>query len=345
MDQKDFQLRQKIKAAIFDLSFFSIAGLLIHSLLSTDDMTHENILQENGKYILLSLSVLIIWNFALSYFNKLTLGQKLFYSAVIEAPKQWYLEPWKWQLLILTVTVVAGSAHVSGVSLLELFNPDGFRGAKDLSKGLLSPDFSLIPIATVKLGETLAIAFIATFLSLPLAAAIAFMSAKNLANSPIRFSVYVLVRIGLNFMRSIEPVIWAVIFAVWVGIGPFAGMLALFVQSIASLAKQFSEAIESTSQGPIEGIMSTGATRFQTIWLGIIPQVTMPFLSFTLYRWDTNVRMATIIGMAGGGGIGTLLYQYSMRAQWPQVGCLILVIAITVALLDLLSAYVREALK
>src|SRR5690606_582695 len=101
-------------------------------------------------------------------------------------------------------------------------------------------------------------------------------------------------RTFLNITRSIEPLIWAIIFSVWVGIGPFAGMLALMFHSVASLTKQYSEMIESVDEGPIEGIAATGASFTQVVWFAIVPQIILPYISFTIYRWDINVRMATI---------------------------------------------------
>jgi phosphonate transport system permease protein len=146
-------------------------------------------------------------------------------------------------------------------------------------------------------------------------------------------------------MRSIEALVWAIIFSVWVGIGPFAGMLALMIHSIASLTKQYSEMVETVYEGPIEGVQSCGANKLQTIWFAIVPQVVLPYISFTVYRWDINVRMATIIGLVGGGGIGTMLIKYQGQAMWPEVGTIIVVIAAVVWLMDLASAYIREALK
>src|SRR5690606_7818811 len=121
-----------------------------------------------------------------------------------------------------------------------------------------------------------------------------------------------------------------IIFSVWVGIGPFAGMLALMFHSVASLTKQYSELIESASEGPIEGIRATGANSTQVVWFAIVPQVILPYIAFTIYRWDINVRMATVIGLVGGGGIGTLLIQYQGQALWNEVGTLALLIVIVV---------------
>ena len=103
--------------------------------------------------------------------------------------------------------------------------------------------------------------------------------------------------------------------------------------------------VETVYEGPIEGVQSCGANKLQTIWFAIVPQVILPYISFTVYRWDINVRMATIIGLVGGGGIGTMLIKYQGQAMWPEVGTIIVVIAAVVWIMDQASAYIREALK
>ena len=252
---------------------------------------------------------------------------------------------WGWQaLIVLVVTFVVGLAKTK-FSLVELSDPDGFAGAMRLFQGIFNPDWSLLPKAVLNIIETIFMAFIATALAIPFAFVLSFLAAKNIMKGPIPFAIYMFLRTLLNVTRSVEALIWAIIFSVWVGIGPFAGMMALMIHSIASLAKQYSEMVESVNDGPIEGILSTGATRLQMVWFAIVPQVILPYISFTVYRWDINVRMATIIGLVGGGGIGTLLIQYQGQAMWPQVGCIIVVIAVVVWLLDQASAYLREALK
>jgi phosphonate transport system permease protein len=158
------------------------------------------------------------------------------------------------------------------------------------------------------------------------------------------FFIYYVLRIILNFIRSIEPLIWAIIFSVWVGIGSYAGMIALLVHSIASNAKLYSEAIEGIEEGPVEAISATGADKIQIIWYAVVPQIVLPFLSFTIYRWDINVRMATIIGLVGGGGIGTMLMQYQGLARWNEVGLLVIMIAFIVWVMDYRSAKIREAI-
>jgi phosphonate ABC transporter permease subunit PhnE len=156
--------------------------------------------------------------------------------------------------------------------------------------------------------------------------------------------VYTGTRTVLNVLRSIEPLIMAIVFAIWVSIGPFAGVLALTLHSIAALSKLYSEQVESIDPGPIEAITATGATRLQTIVYAVVPQIIPPYIAFTLYRWDINVRMSTIIGFVGGGGIGQVLKQWIDLLQYRQAGVATLAIAIVVAALDYISAKTRERL-
>jgi phosphonate transport system permease protein len=134
----------------------------------------------------------------------------------------------------------------------------------------------------------------------------------------------------------------AILFAVWVGIGPFAGVMALAIHSIAALGKLFSEQVESIDPGPVEAITATGATPVQVVLFAVIPQVFPQFLALTFYRWDINVRMSTIIGFVGGGGIGFLLQQWINLLQYNQAGTALLAIACVVIILDMISARVRE---
>jgi phosphonate ABC transporter permease subunit PhnE len=161
---------------------------------------------------------------------------------------------------------------------------------------------------------------------------------------PIGMLVYTGTRTVLNVLRSIEPLIMAIVFAIWVSIGPFAGVLALTLHSIAAMSKLYSEQVESIDQGPIEAITATGATRLQTIIYAVVPQIIPPYIAFTLYRWDINVRMSTIIGFVGGGGIGQVLKQWIDLLQYRQAGVATLAIAIVVAVLDYISAKTREKL-
>lgn len=121
--------------------------------------------------------------------------------------------------------------------------------------------------------------------------------------------IYILIRSYMNITRSIEPLIWAILFSVWIGIGPFAGSLALMIHSIASLVKQYSEAVEGVEDGPIEALQATGASRVAVVWCAVVPQVVLPYLAFTIYRWDINVRMATVIGLVGVAVLVAFLFK------------------------------------
>ena len=160
--------------------------------------------------------------------------------------------------------------------------------------------------------------------------------------TPTGSIVYYTTRTILNVLRAIEPLIMAIVFVVWVGIGPFAGVMALMLHTIAALGKLYSEQVENISQGPIEAVTATGANRLQTIIYAVVPQIVPPYIAFTIYRWDINVRMSTIIGFAGGGGIGFLLSQNLNLLKYRQASVQMLAIAIVVSSLDFISAKIRE---
>ncbi len=159
---------------------------------------------------------------------------------------------------------------------------------------------------------------------------------------PTGMVIYGITRTILNGTRSVEALVMAIVFVIWVGIGPFAGSLALALHTIAALAKLYSEQVESILPGPLEAVQATGANRLQTIVYAIIPQITSPYISFTMYRWDINVRMSTIIGFVGGGGIGFLLQQNINLLDYRGASAQMLAIAVVVALMDYISSAVRE---
>ena len=159
---------------------------------------------------------------------------------------------------------------------------------------------------------------------------------------PVGLAIYSVTRTILNALRSIEALIMVIVFAVWVGIGPFAGVLALGLHTVASLAKLYSEQVEGIMEGPLEAVLATGANRLQMIVYAVIPQIVPPYISFTMYRWDINVRMSTIIGFAGGGGIGFLLQQNINLLNYRAASAQILAIAIVVSLMDFLSSALRQ---
>lgn len=229
----------------------------------------------------------------------------------------------------LTVPDVIGTSH-HVIARVEL---EGTRLA--VSNTLILTFFRMI--------ETVFLALMGTTMAVILAVPLSFLGAKNLmARGPVAVGIYYAIRTVFNIARSIEPLIMATVFAVWVGIGPFAGVLALGVHSVAALGKLYSEQIESIDPGPIEAITATGATMLQVVRFAVVPQIVPPFIAFTIYRWDTNVRMSTIIGFVGGGGLGFLLYQYINLLQWRQAATAVWAITLVVAVMDFLSAKVRE---
>jgi phosphonate ABC transporter permease subunit PhnE len=159
---------------------------------------------------------------------------------------------------------------------------------------------------------------------------------------PTGMVIYFITRTFLNATRSIEPLVMAIVFVIWVGIGPFAGSLALALHTIAALAKLYSEQVESILPGPLEAVTATGANRLQTIVYAVVPQIIPPYISFTMYRWDINVRMSTIIGFVGGGGIGFLLQQNINLLNYRAASVQMLAIAVVVAIMDYVSSQIRE---
>ena len=200
--------------------------------------------------------------------------------------------------------------------------------------------FSIINLMVLTVLMALAATLIGAFFAFPLS----FLGARNLmCQNRTGYVIYSFIRGFFNLFRSIETLIWVIVFAVWIGYGnPFAGVMALVIHTIAALGKLYSEQVESIDSGPIEAILATGGSRLQIIRYGVIPQIIPSFLAFTLYRWDINVRMATIIALVGGGGIGDLLFYYRNQGDWSQVGAVVLAMIAVVWTLDYISGRVRE---
>jgi len=168
----------------------------------------------------------------------------------------------------------------------------------------------------------------------------AFTKAKEAL--PIGLVIYYVTRTFLNALRSVEALVMAIVFVIAVGIGPFAGVMALGLHTIVSLAKLYSEQVESILPGPLEAVEATGANRLQTIVYAVVPQIIPPYISYTMYRWDINVRMSTIIGFVGGGGIGFLLQQNINLLNYRAASAQMLAIAVVVASMDYISSVLRE---
>jgi len=193
---------------------------------------------------------------------------------------------------------------------------------------------------------TIFMALIATTIGTIVAVPLSFLAASNITRKgKLGSAVYFLVRAFLNIIRSYEPLVLATIFAMIVGFGsPFAGVIALSITTAASLGKMFSESVEGIDSGPIEAITATGANRLQVVKYAVVPQIIPDFMSFTIYHWDINVRISTIIGFVGGGGIGYFLSQRVNTLQYSSAGTALLAIIIVVWALDFLSSEIRKQL-
>lgn len=186
--------------------------------------------------------------------------------------------------------------------------------------------------------ETLAMAFLGTFLAALLSMPVAFLAAKNAF--PLRIPRF-FVRRGLDCLRGVDQLIWALIFVRAVGLGPLAGIMAILISDIGTLSKLFSESIENIEKKPTEGVKAAGANRIQTLRFGVLPQVAPMFLSSALYMFESNVRSATILGIVGAGGIGFQLSDRIRAHQWEEASFILILILVTVAGIDWLSGRLR----
>ncbi len=261
-----------------------------------------------------------------------------------ENRKVWFKSISGWLVVVILIMTMAVGWSVVEVDLYKFFTNGA--NAKGIVSGLFDPNLKILEMCLSALMETIFLALLATVLAIPLAFILSFFAARNLMPKTFLGNlVYYIVRTIATIFRSIEAVVWAIIFSVWVGIGPFAGMLALMIHSVAALTKLYSEQIENIDQGQVEAIKATGASTLQVWIFAVIPQIISPYLAFTIYRWDINVRMATIVGFVGGGGIGLLLLQQQQMLRWHNVGLIIWLIALVVWIMDMVSGKVREKLQ
>jgi len=257
----------------------------------------------------------------------------------------WLRYLWVGVFVVLGLVAFVYCWNLTEISISSLFDPGKNFGQLvsdfvhvDLSPATLGPVFQQILVTIFQ-------ALLATTLGALLALPVSFLAARNLTGrNPLSIWLYYLSRAIFNVLRSIEALLYVVIFIFWVGIGPFAGTLALTMTSFALVGKLFSEAIENIDTGPIEALTATGANPLQVIVYAILPQLVPPFISYLIYQWDINIRMATIIGFAGGGGIGLTLTTYFGSLQYHKAGTVVAFIVIAVALMDFLSAKLRQEL-
>ncbi len=205
-------------------------------------------------------------------------------------------------------------------------------------KDFFPPDFTHWRMYASEMVVTLYIAIWGTLLGVVVAVPLGLLSASNIAPLWVQH----IVRRSMDALRSINEMVFAMIFVAAVGLGPFPGVLALFLHTTGSLAKLFAEAVEAIEEGPVEGVRSTGASKLQEIQYGVIPQVLPLWISYSLYRFESNVRSATVVGMVGAGGIGVLLWESIRGFSFQQTSAIILIIIVTVSLLDVLSQHLRK---
>jgi phosphonate transport system permease protein len=189
--------------------------------------------------------------------------------------------------------------------------------------------------------ETLAIALLGTLLAAVVAFPLGFLAARNTTlNRVVQFFA----RRSFDTLRGVDILIWALIWINVVGLGPFAGVLALFMSDLGIFGKLFSEAIEAADNKPVEGIVSTGGTSLASVLFGILPQLMPVLLSQVLYAFESNTRSASIIGIVGAGGIGLILSEQIRTLELQQMAFVILMILVTVSVIDYFCSKIRFAI-
>lgn len=246
---------------------------------------------------------------------------------------------WGWQITwLVVVLLLAASWRGAEIRPMDLVRDSG--NMTQYAREFFPPNFSDWRLYLEEMLVTVQIALWGTALAVLTAIPLSLLASSNISpiwiNQPIR-------RL-MDGCRAINEMVFAMLFVVAVGLGPFAGVLALWIHTTGILAKLFSEAVEAIHPEPVEGIRSTGAGALYEIIYGVIPQVIPLWVSFTLYRFESNVRSATVVGMVGAGGIGVVLWDVMRGFQYAQTSAVILIIILTVSAIDLISSRIRKAL-
>ncbi len=251
--------------------------------------------------------------------------------AAAERPGWLYYAGWA-----VTLGVLAWAWRGAEIRPLDLWKDSGNIGT--YARDFFPPDFKDWRIYAREMVVTVHIAIWGTLLAVLLAVPAGLLSSANIAPRWIHQPV----RRMMDACRAINEMVFAMIFIVAVGLGPFAGVLALAVHTTGTLAKLFSEAVEAIDPRPVEGIRATGAHKLVEVVYGVLPQVMPLWLSFTLYRFESNVRSASVVGMVGAGGIGVVLFEVIRGFQYAQTCAVLILLVICVTLIDLLSARLRS---
>lgn len=237
--------------------------------------------------------------------------------------------------LVAFLAVLSAAWLGAEIKPLELVNH--WRNSAEFAAGFLRPDFTYWKSYLADLWVTLSMALWGTLLAILAAIPLGLAAAANISPWWIRQPV----RRLLDFGRAVNELIFALLFCVAVGLGPFAGTLALFVHTTGILGKLFSEAVEAIDPRPVEGIRATGASHLHEILYGVVPQVVPLWISYSLYRFESNVRSASVVGMIGAGGIGMTLQELIRGFYYAQTAAVLLLVVVAVIILDLISARIR----
>ena len=253
----------------------------------------------------------------------------------VHVPRTSWLGLLAWGALI---AMLAGSWQGADMRPFDLVRDSG--NMAKYAADFFPPNFTQWRFYLQEMVITLQIALWGTALAVIFAVPLGLLSSTNIAPAWVRQPV----RRVMDAARAINEMVFAMLFIVAVGLGPFAGVLALFVHTTGVLAKLFSEAVESIDAQPVEGIRATGANALEEIVYGIIPQVLPLWISYSLYRLESNVRSASVVGMVGAGGIGVILWEIIRGFQYAETCAVMIIIVVTVTLIDLVSARIRQAL-
>lgn len=244
----------------------------------------------------------------------------------------------RWVGAAAVAAVFFWSAWATEVSLGRLM--EGLPFMFDFVRRMLPPDPSVLGQALHGALQTLQIAVVGTAVGAVLALPVAFAAARNTS----RRWVFYWTRSALNTFRAVDTLVYALFFVAAVGLGPFPGVLAVVVYTATVLAKLYSEAIESMDPGPVEAVEAVGATRLQVLRWGVVPQLVPQFLSFTLYRFETNIRAAAVLGFVGAGGIGFYIQTHLRLLNYQAASTVLLVLVAMVMLVDFASSRLRARL-
>jgi phosphonate transport system permease protein len=240
--------------------------------------------------------------------------------------------------IFVAVAVLAWIAWDTGADPVRLAR--GLPWLVDFVRRMLPPDLRVLPAALAGALTTAEIAVLGTAVAAVLALPLGFASARNVAPPRLFYPA----RGVLNFFRSVDTLVYALVFVAAVGLGPFPGVLAVVAYTTTSLAKLYSEAIEGVDPGPVDAIAATGATALQVLRFGVLPQVVPLFLSYILYRLETNIRAATVLGFVGAGGVGFYLQTYLRTIDYPAASTVLLVTVAMVMVVDAVSSRLRDRL-